>query len=55
MRFAMIASDHRKGGRTIDDLDSQTAAMALSRSASLATRNVKDFRDCGLQLINPWG
>jgi len=53
--FAIIASEHRKGGRTIDDLDSQIAAIALSRSAALATRNVKDFRDCGLQLINPWG
>ena len=53
--FAMIAARHRKGGRTVHEMDSQIASIALSRSAPLATRNVKDFQDCGLMLINPWG
>jgi predicted nucleic acid-binding protein len=30
-------------------------AIALLRGANLATRNVKDFADCGIALINPWG
>jgi hypothetical protein len=30
------------------------AAIALSRKASLCTRNVKDFARCGIALINPW-
>ena len=29
-------------------------AMARSRGAGLATRNVKDFEDCGVDIINPW-
>jgi predicted nucleic acid-binding protein len=29
-------------------------AMARSRGANLATRNVKDFEDCGVDVINPW-
>jgi predicted nucleic acid-binding protein len=53
--FAMIAAIHRSGGRTTSDLDLEIAAVALSRGASLATRNVRNFRGCGVELINPWG
>ena len=28
---------------------------ATSRSATLATRNDRDFVDCGIDVINPWG
>jgi predicted nucleic acid-binding protein len=52
--FAMIATKHRTSGRTIGEMDSQIAAIALSCGASLATRNVRDFDDCGVELINPW-
>jgi plasmid stability protein len=31
-----------------------TLAMARSRGASLATRNVKDIEHCGIEVINPW-
>jgi predicted nucleic acid-binding protein len=30
------------------------AAIARSRRAVLATRNVSDFQDCGLRIIDPW-
>jgi hypothetical protein len=30
------------------------AAVTRSRGATLATRNIKDFSDCGIDLINPW-
>jgi toxin FitB len=53
--FAMIAAQHRTTGRAIGDLDSQIAGIAFSRGASLATRNVRDFEGCGVELINPWG
>ena len=30
------------------------AAITRSRGASLATRNIKDFIDCGIELIDTW-
>ena len=37
-----------------DELDAQIAAIARSRGAALATRNVADFELCGVELLNPW-
>ncbi|AHF87935.1 type II toxin-antitoxin system VapC family toxin [Rhizobium sp. 25PS6] len=52
--YAIIATDRRKAGRPISQFDAQIAAIAISRGASLATRNVSDFEGIGLQIINPW-
>lgn len=52
--YAIIATDRRKAGRPISQFDAQIAAIAISRGASLATRNVSDFDGIGLQIINPW-
>jgi hypothetical protein len=41
-------------GRAIMEPDAQIAAIARARGATLATRNVKQFKDCGITLINPW-
>lgn len=35
-------------------VDAQIAAIALANNAILVTRNTKDFKDFGLQLINPF-
>ncbi len=35
-------------------LDFQIASIALLHGAELATRNIKDFVDTGVRLINPW-
>lgn len=34
--------------------DAFIAATALVHGMRLATRNTEDFRDCGVQLLNPW-
>ena len=52
--FAEIASLRRKAGRPISEFDAQIAAIARSRDATVATRNVEDFVDCGIKIINPW-
>lgn len=52
--YAEIASARKRLGRPISQFDAMIAAMARSRGAKLATRNVKDFIDCGLDVIDPW-
>ena len=38
----------------IDGFDAQIAAICRAENALLATRNLKDFIDTGLDLVNPW-
>jgi predicted nucleic acid-binding protein len=52
--FAEIAAERRQAGRPISQADAQIAAIARSRGAALATRNVPDFEGCGVEIINPW-
>ena len=52
--YAEIAASRRAAGKPISQFDAMIVAMARSRGASLATRNVKDFEGCGVDVINPW-
>jgi hypothetical protein len=52
--FAKIASIRRKNGQPISQADASIAAICYSNNAILATRNVKDFTDCNIIIVNPW-
>jgi hypothetical protein len=52
--YARIAADRRRAGRPIAHHDAQIAAIASLEKAELATRNVADFEDCGIRVIDPW-
>jgi hypothetical protein len=41
-------------GRPMSSLDGQIAAIARSRGFSVATRNIKDFELCQIELVNPF-
>ncbi len=52
--YAEIAAARKLAGRPISQFDAMIAAIARSRGADLATRNVRDFIGCGVQVIDPW-
>jgi predicted nucleic acid-binding protein len=52
--FSRIAAMRRALGKPISYADAQIAAIAQVRRAKLATRNVEDFQDCGIHVIDPW-
>jgi len=54
LAFASIAAERRAAGRPIEKFDCQIAAIARSRGAAIATRDVGDFTGCGVEVINPW-
>ena len=52
--FAIIVANRKKTGFPISQIDAQIAAIAVLHNATLATRNIKDFKKCGIDIINPW-
>ncbi len=52
--FSKIAARRRAAGKPISHADAQIAAIAQTRGAKLATRNVADFRDCDVDVLDPW-
>ena len=41
-------------GRPLPAIDSLLGATAAHHDLSLVTRNIRDFADLGLEVINPW-
>ncbi len=52
--YAEIVSGRDSLARPIDGFDAQIASICRVHGASLATRNVKDFHDTGVTVIDPW-
>jgi toxin FitB len=52
--YAEIFTHRKNAGRPISVFDCMIAAIARSNQCKLATRNVLDFENCGLEIINPW-
>jgi toxin FitB len=40
--------------RTIGVVDALLAATAIAHGLEMVTRNVRDFEDTGVKLVNPW-
>lgn len=53
-RYAVVVAGRKTHGRPISTADAQIAAICHTRHATLATRNIKDFHDTGIELIDPW-
>jgi predicted nucleic acid-binding protein len=54
VQYANIVASRDRSGRPISMADAQTAAICRHWSAGVATRNVTDFTDTGIHVVNPW-
>jgi predicted nucleic acid-binding protein len=52
--YAEVAALREREGRPISMADALIAGICRHVNAHLATRNVKDFADTGVQVIDPW-
>jgi predicted nucleic acid-binding protein len=53
-QWGTLTGEARARGRQITMADGLIAATALEHGLTLATRNVKDFENLGLTIVNPW-
>jgi predicted nucleic acid-binding protein len=49
-----LAAEQRKAGRPVEIRDVQIAGITAARKGTLATRNIRHFRDAGLMVVDPW-
>jgi len=54
VEYADIVCQQERLGTPISMADAQIAGICRVNSAGFATRNIKDFENTGLVLINPW-
>ncbi len=52
--YAEIVAARRASGRPLSQADGQIAAIVRSRGMTVATRNVRDFSETGIEVIDPW-
>ena len=52
--YGEIMGHRRRIGRPMSVPDGQIAAIARTHRLALATRNVRDFDECGLEIVNPF-
>ncbi len=52
--YPAVVVRREKAGRPINGFDAQIAAVCRSQGTPLATRNLRDFDETGLTLLNPW-
>ncbi|TAF75877.1 MAG: type II toxin-antitoxin system VapC family toxin [Alphaproteobacteria bacterium] len=52
--YATIATRRERSGLHADPMDMLIAAIVKVHKATLATRNIKDFTECDITIMNPW-
>lgn len=52
--YASVRASRQKSGRSVGVEDTMILGIAHSLGAVVATRNVEDFEDAGVEVINPW-
>ncbi len=52
--YASLAAHLRLSGKSMSQADAMIAGIVISRGAKFATRNMKDFVDSGIEVVDPW-
>jgi predicted nucleic acid-binding protein len=52
--YGKIRADREAAGKPITVEDGMIAATARAYGATVVTRNLADFRDCGIDIASPW-
>jgi predicted nucleic acid-binding protein len=52
--YALVMGRRKKIGRPLSVLDGQIASIARAKGFAVATRNVRDFVECGVEVLNPF-
>ena len=52
--YAMVRTRREAAGLPISIPDALIAGTALAHGAAVATRNVGDFSECGVAVVDPW-
>ena len=54
VEYARVVARRERAGAPIDGFDAQIAAVCRVHAASLATRNLQDFKGTGIDVVDPW-
>src|SRR3990172_678945 len=54
LEWGALTARLESAGKTMPAMDSLIAASALSKKMMLVTRNVSDFEDASVEIVNPW-
>ena len=52
--YGRLTAKRERMGRRMELMDALIAAIALAQGANLATRDVADFADLGIEVVNPF-
>jgi len=53
-RWGLLAASAKREGRTLSAIDGLLAATALHHNLTVVSRDVSDFADKRVQVLNPW-
>lgn len=53
-RYGTLMADRQRSGMPISTPDAVIASIAWVHRATVATRNVKDFEGCDIEVVNPF-
>jgi len=52
--YGVVMARRRAIGRPLSIQDGQIASIARAKGFTVATRNVRDFVECGVEVVNPF-